>query len=246
MSIPTKEQASRFLAPLKGSLAILLLHETQAKAKLSRFMLRCASLQSIDTTILDSDAFYCTNMERFAEDAQSISEGRGARSCLNGASRWARWCRCSLRRGRSLIIDDLNSLYSLASDGRKSHQLTILMKLLSHNARMNGSWAIATAYRAELDRKQSAMNQRSLTALGDLLIDTDRRAGSIRLKVELQGPLAERRVQPVKSARRRSSTWRRTRTSRCRWRPAISISPRIRKKPTNLGFTVCLPLRYER
>ncbi|MDA4131690.1 MAG: hypothetical protein OK454_00995 [Thaumarchaeota archaeon] len=75
MSIPTKEQASRFLAPLRGSLSILLLHETQAKVSVSRFMLRCASLQAIDTTILDADAFYCTNMERFAEDAQSIAKG---------------------------------------------------------------------------------------------------------------------------------------------------------------------------
>jgi hypothetical protein len=86
-----------------------------------------------------------------------------------------------------LIVDDLNSLYSLASDARKSQQLTILMKLLSHNARMNGSWAIAMAYRTELDHKQSAMNQRSLTALGDLLIDTDSHADSIKLKSSFKG-----------------------------------------------------------
>ena len=72
MSIPTKEQAGRFLAPLKGNLAIVLLHEIQVKARLSSFLLRCAGLQSLDTTILDADAFYCTNMERFAGDAQSV------------------------------------------------------------------------------------------------------------------------------------------------------------------------------
>jgi hypothetical protein len=186
MSIPTKEQTSRFLAPLRGSLSILLLHETQAKVNLSRFILRCASLQSIDTTILDADAFYCTNMERFAEDAQSISRGEvlllperdfEVSSLLPLLS----------SRAQLLIVDDLNSLYSLASDTRKSQQLTILMKLLSHNARMNGSWAIATAYRTELDNKQSAMNQRSLTALGDLLIDTDSHADSIKLKSSFKG-----------------------------------------------------------
>jgi hypothetical protein len=86
-----------------------------------------------------------------------------------------------------LIIDDLNSLYSLATDGRKSHQLTILVKLLSYGARMNNSWVIATAYQTELSAKQGRANQRSLTALGDLLIDTDYRGGTLRLKGGFNG-----------------------------------------------------------
>ena len=186
MSIPTKEQASRFLAPLNGSLAILLLHEIEAKVKLSRFILRCASVLSIDSTILDTDAFYCTNMERFAEDGQYISKGEVQLLPERGFEVTSLVPLLSSKR-QILIIDDLNSLYSLASDERKSQQLTILMKLLSHNARMNGSWAIATAYRAELDHKQSAINQRSLTALGDLLIDTDTHGDSISLKSGFKG-----------------------------------------------------------
>lgn len=186
MSIPTKEQADRFLAPLKGSLAILLLHETEAKAKLSRFMLRCASLQSIDSAILDSDAFYCTNMEQFVDDAQPIPEGEVLLLPERDFDVSSLVPLLSSKR-QILIIDDLNSLHSLASDGRKSQQLTILMKLLSHNARMNGSWAVATAYQAELDHKQSATNQRSLAALGDLLIDTEAFGDSITLKSSFKG-----------------------------------------------------------
>lgn len=181
MSIPTKEQAGRFLAPLKGGLAILLLHETEAKAKLSSFMLRCASLQSMDSTILDSDAFYCTNMERFDEDAQSIPMGEVLLLPERGFEVGSLVPLLSSKR-QILIIDDLNSLYSLASDGRKSQQLTILMKLISHNARMNGSWAVATAYRAELDQKQNAISQRSLMALGDMLIDTETYGDSITFR----------------------------------------------------------------
>jgi hypothetical protein len=191
MSIPTKEKANRFLAPLKGSLAILLLHDAQANVKLSRFILRCASLQSIDVTILDADAFYCTNMEQFAEEVQAIKgevlllpEGRFEVSSLLPVLS---------SKSQILIIDDLNSLYSLASDSRKSLQLSILMRLLSHNAEMNGSWAIATAYRAELDRKQNTMSQRSLTALGDLLIDTEPYADSIRLRSSVKGHWADGR-----------------------------------------------------
>jgi hypothetical protein len=187
MSIPTKEQAGKFLAPLKGSLAILLLHDTQAKAKLSRFILRCASLQSIGATILDADAFYCTNMERFAEDIQTIKGGEVLLLPERGFGVSSLLPLLSSKR-QILIIDDLNSLYSLASDVRKSLQLTILMRLLSHNAQMNGSWAIATAYRAELDRRQNAMkSQRSLTALGDLLIDTEPYEDSIKLRSSVKG-----------------------------------------------------------
>ena len=81
------------------------------------------------------------------------------------------------------IIDDLNSLYSLATNGRKSHQLAILMRLLSYNARVNDSWVIATAFQTELDaRQQQRTSQRSLTALGDLLIDTSFRGDVLKLK----------------------------------------------------------------
>ena len=185
MSVLTKEQASRFLAPLRGSLTILLLHEIRAKMQLSRFMLRCASLQSIDTTVLDADAFYCTNMDRFGEDARLISKGEILLLPEQDFELSSLIPLLSSKR-ELLIIDDLNSLHSLTSDGRKSQQLTILLKLLSHNARMNGSWVIATAYRTELGN-QGATNRRSLTALGDLLVDTDFHTDSMQLKASFKG-----------------------------------------------------------
>jgi hypothetical protein len=186
MSIPTKEQASRFLAPLRGNLTILLLHDIQAKMELSRFILRCARLQSTGTTVLDADAFYCTNIDRFAEDAKSITKAELFLLPEQDFEVSSLLPLLSSKR-ELLIIDDLNSLYSLATDGRKSHQLSILMKLLSWNARMSKSWVIATAYRTELGAKQGRANQRSLTALGDLLVDTDFREGSLTLKAGFKG-----------------------------------------------------------
>jgi len=186
MSIPSKEQASRFLAPIRGSLAILLLHDIQAKMDLSRFVLRCASLESLATTVLDVDAFYCTNVDRLAEDAQSIVDAEMLLLPENDFEASSLLPLLSSRRAM-LIIDDLNSLYSLATDVRKSHQLSIMMKLLSYNARMNGSWVIATAYRTELRAKEARANKRSLTALGDLVVDADSRGASLTLKGESNG-----------------------------------------------------------
>jgi hypothetical protein len=186
MSIPTKEQAGRFLAPLKGNLTIILLHDIQAKIRLSRFLLACASLESLDTTVLDTDLFYCTNMENLAEEAQSISKAELLLLPEQDFEVSSLLPLLSSRR-QLIIIDDLNSLFSLASDSRKAHQLAILMRLLSRNSSVNASWVIATAFRTELGTKQVGQNQRSLTALGDLLVDTDFRDGSLRLKAEFKG-----------------------------------------------------------
>jgi len=186
MSILTKEQADGFLAPLRGNFTILLMHDIKARMQLTSFLLRCASLQSADTTILDADAFYCTNIDRFSEDVLSIPRAEllllpeqefevGSLLPLLSSNR------------ELLIIDGLNSLYSLASDGRKSHQLTILMNMLSQNASSNKSWVVATAYRTEQSARQSGTNQRSLTGLGDLLVDAELHGGSLKLRAGFKG-----------------------------------------------------------
>ena len=186
MSVPTKEHAQRFLAPLRGNLTILLMHDIQAKMQLSIFLLRCAGLHSAGTTVLDADAFYCTNIDRFPEDAQSIARAWVLLLPERDFEVSSLLPLLSSKR-ELLIIDGLNSLYSLASDGRKSHQLTILMKLLSWNASSNKSWVIATAYRTEPIAKQGGASQKSLTGLGDLLVDADLRAGSLKLRAGFKG-----------------------------------------------------------
>jgi len=186
MSIPTDEHASRFFAPLRGSLTILLLHDPRAKLPLGRFLLGCASLKPMNTTVLDADAFYCSNMDSFADYIQSIPKGEALLLPEREFEVNSLLPLLSSKR-ELLIIDDLNSIYSLASDGRRSQQLTIFMRLLSHNARMNGSWVIATAYRPELGQKQGAANPRSLTTLGDLLVDTDYQSGSFKLRAGFKG-----------------------------------------------------------
>ncbi len=185
MSIPTKEQANRFLVPLRGNVAILLLHDARVKVPLTRFILSCASLHSLATTVLDTDAFYCTNIERLANYSTSVTnevlllpEGDFEAISLLPI--------LSSKKRALLIIDDLNSLLSLASGSRRLQQLMIIFKLLSHNATMNTSWVLATAYRTELLSGKSEPTQRSLTTFGDLIIDTEFRDGSIQLRASFK------------------------------------------------------------
>jgi hypothetical protein len=186
MSILTKEQVYRFLAPLRGNFTILLMHDIKARMQLSTFLLRCASLQSADTTVLDVDAFYCTNADRFPDDVVCLA---GAELLLLPEQEFEVSSLLPLISSKRefLIIDGLNSLYSLASDGRKSHQLTVLANMLSRNASSNKSWVVATAYRTEQNARHGGTNQRSLTGLGDLLVDADFRGGSLKLRAGFKG-----------------------------------------------------------
>ncbi len=186
MSVLKKEQAYRFLAPLRGNLTILLMHDVQTRMQLSSFLLRCASLHSADTTILDADAFYCTNIDRLLEEALSITRAELLLLPEQDFEVSSLLPLLSSKR-QLLIIDGLNSVYSLASDGRKSHQLTILMNMLSRNASSNKSWVVATAYRTEQSARQGGTNQRSLAGLGDLLVDADLRGGSLKLRARFKG-----------------------------------------------------------
>jgi hypothetical protein len=186
MSILTKERANRFLEPLRGNLTILLMHDIQARVQLSTFLLRCASLQSVDTTVLDADTFYCTNVDRFPEDTLDLARAELLLLPEQDFEVSSLLPLLSSKR-EFLIIDGLNSLYSLASDGRKSHQLTVFMNMLSSNADSNKSWVVATAYRTEQSATRSGTNQRSLTGLGDLLVDADLRDGSLKLRAGFKG-----------------------------------------------------------
>lgn len=156
------------------------MHDVRTKLPLSRFLLTCATLNSLETTVLDTDAFYSSNMDRLV-DGVSPPEGDLMLLPEQDFEATSLVTLLSSRR-QMLIVDDINSLYSLASDSLRLQQLTIILRMLSYNARSNNSWVISTAYRTELDQRKSEANQRLLTASGNLLVDTEFRDGSLKLR----------------------------------------------------------------
>jgi len=193
MSLPTSEQASRFLSPLKGSLTIVLLHDAQARGALSRFLLGCASRMPLEATVLDVDAFYCASMATLVDETSGAPKGEAVLLPDRELEVPALIPLLSSKR-QLLVIDDLNSLYSLAPDGRRSQELTVFLRLLSYNAGLNGSWAVATAYRANIDDDTRVASQRSIPAVGDIVVDTDIKDGSLKLKAKGLWPGDELRV----------------------------------------------------
>jgi hypothetical protein len=193
MSLPTSEQAARFLSPLKGSLTVVLLHDAQSRGTLSSFLLGCASRMPLEATVLDVDAFYCANMATLVDEGRGVPKGEAVLLPDHELEVTSLIPLLTSKR-QLLVIDDLNSLYSLAPDGRRSRELTVFLRLLAYNARLNGSWAVATAYRANVEDDTRAASQRSIPAVGDIVVDTEVKNGSMKLKAKGLWPGDELRV----------------------------------------------------
>jgi hypothetical protein len=181
MSIPTNEELTRFLAPLKGRVTMISFHDKETKVQVINFLTRCASRLKAQTRILDMDAFCSTQVQQLVDVKDSDFLDRA--EILLPIHGFEAESLASLITSETefLIIDDLNSLFSLASARSQSHQLFALMKILSYHARINGSWVFATAYRS-VPTKPSKINKHSLGSLADLAIETLPGDGSITLK----------------------------------------------------------------
>ena len=180
MSVVTNDLASAFLAPLKGNFALLLWHDIKTKTDLSRLIVGCLQHQPGPSMILDSGVFYSTNVKRIT-DGSGLAEARIS-LLPEGDFEVSALLPLVSSEVKLLVIDDLNSLYSLAADGRRLHQLTVLLKMLSYNARINDTWVIATASRTDASPRREDANQRSLATAGDMVVDAESKGNSLTLK----------------------------------------------------------------
>lgn len=176
MSVPDESQASKLLAPMKGALTVFLLHDAESREHLSRCLLGCAGVLSIETTVLDTDAYFASNMDLLVGKAPAPT---GQLMTLpEGGLEVSSLVPLLSSKTAMLLVDDLNSLYSLAAGGAR--QLGALMRMFSYNARLNGTWAVATAYMAELEERRTP-NPRSVVTAGDVLVDTQMDGETLKL-----------------------------------------------------------------
>ena len=144
---------------------------------MTRFLARCASESWAQTSILDVDAFYAVHAQLLAENmTDRFLDGTKVLIPLHGFKAESLPSLISSMTS-CVIIDDLNSLVSLASAKSQSHQLFAFMKMLSYHSRINESWAFATAYRGEWNQQKP--NRRSLESLGDVVIEAKLEGGSV-------------------------------------------------------------------
>jgi hypothetical protein len=153
------------------------------------FALGCLAGLKMRTVMLDTSCFYGTNIEvltgrlpkEFLERSMILTVKDEARPVDVLAELIAR------KDAKAIFIDDLNSLHALmSSGGQKSsiHELFVLIRLLSYNARINNILVLTTVYRSQ---RADANSRRSLAAAADLQITTEIDSSFITFRCDSAG-----------------------------------------------------------
>jgi hypothetical protein len=146
-------------------------HDKDTKMRTIKFLAGCASRLAIETTILDTDAFCSTRVQELVYNTGGDFLDR-TRLLLPSHEFGVESLPLLISSKTGLLIlDDLNSLFSLASARSESHRLFAIMKIISCHARVNKSWVVATAYRSDWSRAPKT-NRRSLESLADLTLES--------------------------------------------------------------------------
>jgi hypothetical protein len=186
MSVPTSRQAFAFLGPLRGRTSVFITPSRRRNSNVARFLLGCLAASRTRTIIFDTSSFYGTNIRKLTESLpkdflqQSAliapQEGLVLEESLAEL--------LDLKTG-AILIDDLNALHHLLSSDRRNsgiRQLFTFLRLLSYQARINGTSVLVTLYRAEPDSTPAKHVRRSLSAAADLQVSTDDNSGRITFR----------------------------------------------------------------
>lgn len=139
------------------------------------FILACLAGLRIRTVLLDTSCFYGTNIEaltgrlpkEFLEQSKILMISEDPRPEYVISELIAK------NETKAILIDDLNALNALiSSTSRKSstHELFVLIRMLSYKARINNIVILTTAYR---NQRTDTNSRRTLAASADLQIDTE-------------------------------------------------------------------------
>jgi hypothetical protein len=189
MSVPTVKQAYAFLNPLRGRSSAILVANRDANAAVTKFALGCLAESKVRTVLLDTSCFYGTNIQALTEGIPreflerttllTIPEGARPEAVLTELM--------ANPEAKAILIDDLNSLNALMSEGdAKSsiHELFVLIRMLSYYARINGIVIFATVYKSQ---RSDSNSRRSLAAAADFQIETETEPSSITFRCESVG-----------------------------------------------------------
>ncbi len=175
MSVPTLKQAYAFLSPLRGRSSAFLLASRRGNVAVAAFALGCLAGLKMRTVVLDTSCFYGTNIELLTEGLPkeflerstilTVAEDVRPEGVLTDL--------IAKKEAKAILIDDLNSLNALMSSGHQKsgiHELFVLIRMLSYNARINNVSVLTTVYKSQ---RADANSRRSLAAAADLQITTE-------------------------------------------------------------------------
>jgi len=186
MSVPTLKQAYAFLTPLKGRSSAFLVPSRKGNRAVTTFALGCLAGLRMRTIMLDTSCFYGTNIETLTEGLPreflersmifTVTEDTRPEDVLSEL--------IAKKEVKAILIDDLNSLNALMSSGGKKsgiHEVFVLIRMLSYNARINNISILTTVY---MNQKGDTSSRRSLAAAADLQIATEIESSRITFRCD--------------------------------------------------------------
>jgi len=189
MSIPTERQAYAFLGPLRGNSSAFLVAGKKGNMIFTTFVLACVARLRMTALMLDTSCFYTSHIERltsklpraFLERSRilTISEGKTPQDVISAL--------LTREEAKVVLIDDLNSLNALMGRGDRtssSHELFVLIRLLSYTARIHNTPVLASVYKSHGTNLNS---RRSLAASTDLQVNTEAKPSYIAFKCDKTG-----------------------------------------------------------
>jgi hypothetical protein len=138
------------------------------------------------TVMLDTSCFYGTNIGVLTERLPREFLDRTTMLTITEDSRPEDVLSVLItkKEAKAIFIDDLNSLNAMMSSGdQKSsiHEMFVLIRLLSYNARINDFSILTTVYKSQ---RADATSRRSLAAAADLQITTETESSNITFRCD--------------------------------------------------------------
>jgi len=186
MSIESRE-AKSFFAPLKGKTATFLLEDRQANLDFARTIVGLLAQTPDVAEILDLDALYASNADRIFRSLGS-STTVTLRVPEPGAEIEEELAAMFEGDQGVVIIDSLNSLYHLVSQGdrsSRSRKLNFAIAALAYLARTNAKAVLLSMYRRE--GLTYSGTGRSISGLSDITASVDTRSQQLFIRTE-RGP----------------------------------------------------------
>ena len=139
--------------------------------------------------MLDTSCFYETNIETLTEGLPKEFLERSTILTIKEDARPEEVLSelIAQKEAKAVLIDDLNSLNALMSSGvQKSsvHELFVLIRMLSYNARINNISILTTVYKGQ---RADASSRRSLAAAADLQITAETESSYITFRCDSAG-----------------------------------------------------------
>jgi hypothetical protein len=185
-------QGGLVLGTLMGRTATFVMDGREANIRFAQALMKSVAEADMSSIVLDFDAFYSSNADIIFTGLPKNPVDCFIRVPAPGADAEAEFSALFEAEQQVIIIDSLNSLYHLISEGNGSargRKMTFALASLSQLARVNHRPVILSMYRREGFARSG--KGRPISSLSDITASVAVREGRVEIRAE-RGPASPR------------------------------------------------------